>query len=115
MCGDAAAEGASLVLLDQPGQVHDLVGLTAAAGQVQQASPQIQAELQMWAARPAARPGTVSRATPRPPWIRRTWPGRPGHRIRGRKSLRMSGCRSVTSVYPARCQAAARCPQRRLC
>ena len=47
MCGDAAAEGASLVLLDRPGQVHDLVGLTAAAGQVQQASPQIQAELQI--------------------------------------------------------------------
>ena len=57
MCGDAAAEGASLVLLNQPGQVRDLVRLTAAAGQAQQASPQIQAELQLWA-RPA---GSVAR------------------------------------------------------
>ena len=64
MCGDAAAEGASLVLLDQPGQVHDLAGLTAAAGQAQRASPQIQAELRSWArpAGSAARDGVPGHA-----------------------------------------------------
>jgi nitroreductase len=84
MCGDAAAEGASLVLLDQPGQVRDLVGLTAAAGQLQQASPQIQAELRMWArpAGSAARDGIPGHAQAPPdpadgPGALRAWRPRP--------------------------------------
>lgn len=89
MCRDAAAEGASLVLLDRPGQVRDLVGLTAAAGQAQQASPQIQAELQMWA-RPvgsAARDGIPGHAQAAPdpadetgaPSARQPRPEEPAH------------------------------------
>jgi nitroreductase len=89
MCRDAAAEGASLVLLDRPGQVRDLVGLTAAAGQAQQASPQIQAELQMWArpAGSAARDGIAGHAHAAPdpadepgaPSARQLRPEEPAH------------------------------------
>jgi hypothetical protein len=68
MRGDAAAEGARLVLLDQPCHVHDLARLTAIAGQAQQADPQIQAELRRWG-RPAdstARDGVPARAQAAP-------------------------------------------------
>jgi nitroreductase len=45
---DATAEDADLVLIDQPDQVRDLVGLAAAADRAQRASPKIRAELQRW-------------------------------------------------------------------
>lgn len=68
LCVDAAAEGARLVLLDQPGHVHHLARLAATADQAQQADPQIQAELRRWA-RPAgstARDGVPAHAQAAP-------------------------------------------------
>jgi len=64
LCADATAEGAALILIDQPDRLADLAGLIAAADQAQQASPEIRAELRRWT-RPAgsdARDGVPAHA-----------------------------------------------------
>lgn len=64
---DALAEGAELVLIEQPGQLADLVELVLAAAREQAADPEISAELRDWihASGSQARDGIRAQA-----WVR---------------------------------------------
>ena len=61
---DAAAEGATLVLLDRPGPYQQLAGLVAAAERWQNENPVLRAEQRRWTRRPGspARDGVPVRA-----------------------------------------------------
>ncbi len=66
---DAAAEGAELLLMEDPATVTTLAGLVAAAADEQRASAEITAELARWVSRPGslARDGVPARARPARP------------------------------------------------
>jgi hypothetical protein len=102
---DAAAEGADLVLLSDPGQIHGLARLTADASRAQRATGENSAEARSWA-RPAgstARDGVPARARSgpavRPPPGRR--PAGPAHERLPRRDFGLPGDLPVGGALPS--------------
>jgi hypothetical protein len=102
---DAAVEGADLVLLNDPGQIHGLARLTAEASRAQRATQEKSTEARSWvrSAGSTARDGVPARARPGPlllPSSRRR-PEEPAHERLPRRDFGLPGDLPVGGALPS--------------